>query len=189
MFQWLSRKKHVNKLPALLPFQVLNKLKEYPGPNGGDTNDCSVVTMALVTGYTYRQCQYHLAKYGRKIRTGMDLSRFFYAIEHTGHDLVPLSVFERHPFKKGEKFIVIRPRHAFAVIDGVCYDIAPDKSLHPTHVLKVVPRDPIVFPETVPEPMIRPSWFHTSLSLGEYYTSGSVTTTTTNPNHWTVTDN
>ena len=130
----LYRFKDKNPLPQWNPYAdgVLGKEVELKR----DTNSCTVITLACVTGNTYAQCYDYMKKYGRRHREGMMQSEIRNALEgmkkfkaikgpYSRDNKITLNQFlKKHP--KGKYYLCHRG-HAFAVIDGVVYDHANAK--------------------------------------------------------------
>ena len=96
-----------------------------------DTNSCTVVTLACVTGNSWKQCDRYLRKYGRRYRKGMlrgqqeeafkGLTKFITKESpYNSNNRITIGQFvKKHPV--GKFYCCVRG-HAFAIIDGVLYD-------------------------------------------------------------------
>jgi len=96
-----------------------------------DTNSCTVVALACVTGNTWSECNQYLSKYGRRYRKGMTRQMQENAFKgftkfvvknspYTYKNRITIGQFiKKHPI--GKFYCCVRG-HAFAIIDGVLYD-------------------------------------------------------------------
>ena len=112
----------------------------------GDDNNCTVVTLAIVTGRSYQDCHKYLSKYGRRLRRGMlskEISEALEAMktfrvvkgEYGNNNRITLNKFlKKHP--KGKYYLCHRG-HAFAVVDGVVYDHSNKKRRQITMAYRV----------------------------------------------------
>lgn len=133
-----------NPLPQWNPYAegvYGNTIKEMK-----DVNSCTVVTLAIVTGRSYQDCNKYLYKYGRRLRTGMFEKEIISALEgmktfkvvrgqYSNNNRITLNQFvKRHP--KGKYFVCHRG-HAFAVVDGVVFDHSNQKRRQVTLAYRV----------------------------------------------------
>ena len=68
----------------------------------GETNDCSVIALAIATGKTYEVAHGALALRGRSFRKGVAMYQIFQALEDLGFDRE--KVFERWTLENGPDF-------------------------------------------------------------------------------------
>ncbi len=126
----------------------------------GETNDCSVKAVALVTGALYDDAHRALSTRGRKARHGAYTSDIIAAVRSFGkttnavdaraiiaqypspHRDVLKNVTTHHPrrfnkaWPKG-RFLLFSRRHVSAVIDGVLHDWAVNKALRVSYIVEV----------------------------------------------------
>lgn len=90
-----------------------------------ETNDCSVRALAIAADITYRKAHAILEHFGREHRKGVNTKTLDDAAEFCGMQKTTYPHCTVGQFiaanPKGA-FLVVKPRHAFAIVDGVVYD-------------------------------------------------------------------
>jgi hypothetical protein len=137
-------------------------LNPRPEAFANERNDCAVRAMTLATGRPYAEVHALLAKYGRKTRRGTPFSSMDSALTELGlpkltrcetdYQLVGGGYFGRRSWRdtsrptlarfaaehrRGRYIVVIRG-HAFALVDGMQLDMAPNGArCRVTHYVRV----------------------------------------------------
>lgn len=94
----------------------------------GETNDCGVLALAVITGAPYEHCHSILKSFGRKNRKGTFHSQMWRAFDVLGFEVKKISCpfpgmrsFERNMPKEGA-FLIHSTRHYAGVKDGQVHD-------------------------------------------------------------------
>jgi hypothetical protein len=99
-----------------------------------ESNDCSVRATSIALGKPYKTVHEVFKKHGRKWGKGVTIITLLAVLKDVTKDnikTVASDVIRKHTLAtfirenpKG-KYVIVKSRHAFAVIDGVAYDAHP----------------------------------------------------------------
>lgn len=99
-----------------------------------ESNDCSVRATSIALGKPYKTVHEVFKKHGRKWGKGVTIITLLAVLKDVTKDnikTVASDVIRKHTLStfirenpKG-KYVIVKSRHAFAVIDGVAYDAHP----------------------------------------------------------------
>lgn len=129
----------------------------------GETNDCSVIAVATVTGCGYREAHDELCRLGRKQRRGVSAQTIIDATLAMGCGAVfvdPREFIDQYPgahknlksvtthhmdrfnevWRDGNTYLVFTTHHVLAVIDGVNHDWTRGRALRAESIYRITPK-------------------------------------------------
>tara|TARA_R110002153_G_scaffold87801_4_gene216788 strand:- start:16048 stop:16440 length:393 start_codon:yes stop_codon:yes gene_type:complete len=124
-------------------YQTYEKLAHVGHKHYKDTNFCTVIAVASVTGMSFGKARIKMEKAGRPHRKGTLTNTFHNVIKKRGFDIEFVSGYCGHQVKtmgkklgKGTYLVEIR-NHVIAFVDGVCNDWSDGRSFKVICVHKV----------------------------------------------------
>ena len=124
-------------------YQTYEKLAHVGHKHYKDTNFCTVVAVATVTGMSFGKARIKMEKAGRVHRKGTIAYTYHQVVKRRGFDLDWIEGYAGHQVKtmgkklgKGTFLVQIRG-HIIAFVDGICNDWSDGRSFKVISVYKV----------------------------------------------------